>query len=173
MQYQPTATLTGRLLDPNGLPPVNVQANLLTPSMSVFLRSPGNLRVDADGTFVVGFNGSGPANTMSGYFDVCRTTSAGIRCATPQLDFAGLVGNYALTDDSGIVRWGDYSWVAADPLNPDDFWLFQEYPINPNTWGTVISEISTDLPEPASLLVLGAGFGGLAILRRRRVRSTA
>jgi len=132
-----------------------------------------SISANADGTFVVGFNGSGPANTISGYFDVCRTTSAGIRCATPQLDFAGLVGNYALTDDSGVVRWGDYSWVAADPLNPDDFWLFQEYPINPNTWGTVISEISTDLPEPASLLLLGAGFGGLAILRRRRVRSTA
>jgi hypothetical protein len=52
LQYQPTATLSGTALDPNGLPPVNVQANLLTPAMSVFLTSPGNLRFDADGTFV-------------------------------------------------------------------------------------------------------------------------
>ena len=102
---------------------------------------------------------------------MCRTIGASISCAAPQLDFAGLVGDYSFMDDNGVVRWGDYSWVAVDPLNPLDFWLFQEYPISAIEWGTVITEYDSVVPEPESLLVLAIGFAGVGMLRAGRSRA--
>ena len=153
-----------------------------------------SIAANADGKFIVGFNGSGPTTDISAYFDVCSAIGGGdemeerggdgwpahedlddgsrgvgrmtISCAAPQLDFAGLAGNYSLPDPNGTIRWGDYSWVAVDPLNPVDFWLFQEYPIDAQTWGTVISEVF--VPEPGSPLLMVTSLAGLGVLRRRK-----
>jgi hypothetical protein len=124
-----------------------------------------SIAANADGTLMVGFNGSGPSTNISAYFDVCNAIGMSISCAAPRLSFAGLAGNYSLPDHpGGPIRWGDYSWVAVDPLNPLFFWTFQEYPIDANTWGTVISKVFA--PEPTSLLLMVTSLAGLGLLRR-------
>jgi len=127
------------------------------------------IAANADGNFMIGFNGSGPSTNISDYFDLCSTIGMSVSCAAPQLDFSSLYPNYNLpdrTDPDHANRWGDYSWVSVDPLDPLHFWLFQEYPTSSNSWGTLISDVF--VPEPASLLPMVTGLAGLALLCRRR-----
>lgn len=51
LQYVPTATITGTILDPDGLPPQVAQANMLNPAQPVFLVSPVFIRPGPDGKF--------------------------------------------------------------------------------------------------------------------------
>jgi len=85
----------------------------------------------------------------------------------------------------GRQRWGDYSQVTVDPNNSADFWAIGEFAREPNDaanghpggtggtrWGTWISEISVGtVPEPGTwaLMLMGFGFAGVAIRRRRAI----
>ena len=126
-----------------------------------------SISANADGTFVIAFNGSGTANNIGDYYAVCSVSTG--QCGTPQASFISPASNY-LNAPAGTNRWGDYSWTTVDPTNPNTFWLFQEYAATNSSWGTVITSISVAAPEPAGLTLLAVAFAGLGLVRNRQRR---
>jgi hypothetical protein len=125
------------------------------------------------GAFVIGFNGSSATQNISDYWVSC---TIGGGCGTPNLAFAGLTDDFDITALTPQNRWGDYNWATVDPTNPDDFWLFQQYPMAAqieglSEWGTVITEVSvTAVPEPATWTLMLLGFCGLGFAFRQSRR---
>lgn len=129
-----------------------------------------SISANANGTFVIGFNGSGSTTNISSYYAVCSAQTG--TCGSPSLAYAGLASNYNLAP-GGANRWGDYSTTVLDPTNPENFWLFQEMPLNYG-WGTSITEIGTGsgtaVPEPPTLALFLAGMIGFGVSRRKCLR---
>ena len=130
-----------------------------------------SIAANANGDFVLGFNRSGAVSTsadnISSYAEQCHWNGASVTCGSPILLSQGLSGQYQL---GSPVRWGDYSAISIDPLNPNTFWAAVEVPTSGNRWGTEITEI-TIVPEPGAFLMTGIVL--LAALRRCRKRAAA
>ena len=105
---------------------------------------------------------------IAGFFDGTSVT-----WGSEQLLQAGL-GNYLALDGVNRNRWGDYSSIQVDPLNPRSFWTIQEFASGTNQWQMKITELKFNaVPEPGSLTVLLGGMAlGLTRLRPRRSRTS-
>lgn len=120
---------------------------------------------NANGRFVVGYNGSGTNLNISDFATVCDfdQVSVTVSCSAPALLYVGLESDYTLAG-GGRERWGDYNAVSLDPSNDKAFYLYQEVPgkkqanasgvLRPR-WATVVTHVVTTdaLPAPANLAV--------------------
>lgn len=88
-----------------------------------------SIDANANGRFVIGYNGSSSTSNISAYATICDfdQVALSVSCTSPKLLRYGLDDNYDL-GGGGRLRWGDYSAVQIDPDNSNAFWLFQEYP---------------------------------------------
>ena len=108
--------------------------------------STASIDANANGTFVIGYNGSSKTIPISAYATVCTFSSpiGTASCGAPQLLAKGLAGDY---NAGSPTRWGDYSVTQVDPTNAKAFWLYQEIPDtkqgNSSRWATIITRIVT------------------------------
>ena len=139
-----------------------------------------SLAINAAGSVVIGYSGSGPADYASAY-----AITGALAANGQSINFGNAIetaagrGNYNVT--VGTNRFGDYSATTIDPTNPNNFWTVQEFAIGTNEWGTQITEISMAAPVPEAsttlsfglLLTLGAGAALRARAGKRSRQSAA
>lgn len=141
-----------------------------------------SIAVSATGDVVIDFSGGGSTQYMSTYVVTgsFNGSNLSLSLSAPQILSPAGSNIYVESPTGGtgqISRWGDYSTIWADPLNPHDFWIFQELPdaTNPNQWDTWITQIdppffgpASAVPEPGALLLLFLGAAPLLLTLRRR-----
>ncbi len=131
-----------------------------------------SLAINAAGTVVIGYSGSGPADYASGYVITGALAASGSAINFGNaIETAAGRSTYDVTFGGPSNRWGDYSATTIDPTNPNNFWTVQEFAIGTNEWGTQITEISVPaaVPEASTTVSLGLllAFGAGAVLRAR------
>lgn len=132
----------------------------------------GSIAVNALGEAVVGYNRSGgPDKGIDGR--ISFFAQAFVTDSSGGLDLNGgsLLLRRSDVDNYDHPRWGDYSAVTLDPLNPRRFWAIGEFattnPVNPavSNWATYVSAL--EVPGPLPVLGVGSGLFWSRRLRRR------
>ncbi len=108
-----------------------------------------SIAADANGTVVIGCNGTSANQFISSYAYIGRPTNGVLSFEGPILLKAGLAA-YDTHDSSGASRWGDYSATTADLDNPGRFWTIQCLPVDSTTWATQVTELIVDHPPLSS-----------------------
>jgi hypothetical protein len=131
-----------------------------------------SIAVDDAGQIVIGMNGSGSTTFISSYAVAGRIEN-GIATFGDVMQLAAGQTTYAMFDNSGRNRWGDYSTTVIDPTDPNVFWTFQEV-ANANRFVPELNRVVNNnraiwitqvfVPEP----VFGAMFVFAAMVARRR-----
>ena len=117
------------------------------------------------------------SSTHSGFESVSSVrTQAGAQTTSSRFDFALLTGN---NFGGGTVRegitagtcgtftvTGDFSGLTASQIAQTLFLRFQG--IGPNDLSIVITPDVNEIPEPATMILLGTGLAGVAARARRR-----
>ncbi|HTL18865.1 MAG TPA: hypothetical protein VL793_16630 [Patescibacteria group bacterium] len=104
-----------------------------------------SIAANATGTVVIAYNASGPS-TFPGSFAVVGITSNGVTTfGQPMLLKAG-TASYQNLDSNSDNRWGDYSAVNVDPIDPSRFWTIQEIATGSSVWSTQVTELLTGAP---------------------------
>ncbi|SED63550.1 hypothetical protein SAMN05519104_3975 [Rhizobiales bacterium GAS188] len=111
----------------------------------------GSIAVDAAGDVIVNFAASGPNLYPSDYYVFQGATDPAGSFSAPVLYQAG-TGFFDTGDGSSTQRWGLNSSAAADPSNPQGFWLSNEYVAN-GWWQTSVAEVALGAAMAPSLTV--------------------
>ena len=104
----------------------------------------GSIAVNPLGDVVIAYNKSSTTEFASSYAVAGTFDGSNLTLGTPTLLKAGQA---TLNLISGTERWGDYAAVRLDPSNPLSFWVFNEFALSTNRWGTQITQLLVDNPN--------------------------
>lgn len=108
----------------------------------------GDINADAQGNMAVAFNRSSPNERVGVYrtFRVTTDPAGTVRAGTEMQTSTGTVSS---------SRWGDYSGLEEDPVQPSSFWSHHEY--QTTSWRTWVGHfpIDTGVQLASSPLVRG------------------
>ena len=101
------------------------------------------ISADVNGDFLVNFSASGQGLFAGAYYAVHAATDAAGTVEAPQALHVGQ-DSYALVNQDGTIRWGDYSGIAADPVNTNSVWIFNQYaaPRGPGQTGNWATQVA-------------------------------
>lgn len=111
-----------------------------------------SVAANADGTVVIGCNGSSTNSFVSSYAFVGETVNGVTAFGPPLLLKAGSASYIATDPTSGNSRWGDYSATSVDPTDPTRFWTIQMVPTATATYITQITALRA-VKQPVLTLV--------------------
>ncbi|MEP0765403.1 MAG: hypothetical protein HRF45_02515 [Fimbriimonadia bacterium] len=92
-------------------------------------------------------------NDMAVVFARSGSEYAGIRYSGRRSSDSTMQGSALLKSGAGAYtggRWGDYFGIGLDPSDAQTFWIYGQYAMSGNTWGTWIGEVNFDKTADAS-----------------------
>lgn len=129
-----------------------------------------SIAANTNGVVVIACNGSGPGTNdfISSYAYIGYTAGGVTTFGSPLLLAAGTYNYHDLFEQSGAdvdSRWGDYSTLAMDPVDPTHFWTIQMLPLynadldvldsgDAVVWQMQITEIIATVTGPPLVLLL-------------------
>lgn len=116
-----------------------IQSGTITyPDLSLFYPS---ITANEKGCVVICFNGGGTNTFVSSYAVAGETVDGATTFGDIILLKTGVARYDVPVGAEKRNRWGDYSAISVDPVNPDHFWTIQEFPSSANVWSTQITEL--------------------------------
>jgi hypothetical protein len=104
------------------------------------------IAANANGTVIIGYNGSGIGTFVSCYAVAGQTVNGATTFGNPILLQSGAASYHDLYEEFGLAtqsRWGDYSTVTVDPADSSCFWFIGMYPSDSDVWATRITQLLT------------------------------
>jgi hypothetical protein len=104
------------------------------------------IAANANGTVIIGYNGSGIGTFVSCYAVAGQTVNGATTFGNPILLQSGATSYHDLYEEFGLAtqsRWGDYSTVTVDPADSSRFWFIGMYPSDSDVWATRITQLLT------------------------------
>ena len=108
---------------------------------------------NSSGSIVIVYNGCSTNTYVSSYGIAAERLNGTLVFGNPVLLQAGTAA-YRVSNPSVTSRWGDYSAISPDPLDPTRFWSLTLYPSSANAWSTAITEL---ILAPLTLTISQAG----------------
>jgi hypothetical protein len=106
---------------------------ILDPHLDLFYPA---IAANASGTMVIVCNGCSISSFLSCYAITAEKVNE-------TRTFGSLVLLKSGASFTGAGRWGDYSAVSVDPVDPNRFWALTMYPSANTKWSTQITELNT------------------------------
>ena len=98
------------------------------------------IAASTNGLVAIAFNACSASTFVSSYAVAGETVQGSTTFGSPVLLRAG-VATYSAPTADGTSRWGDYSAINVDPLDPTRFWTIQMVVTAQNQWSTQITEL--------------------------------